>query len=131
MILLDTSVLIKWISAPKQLSKKAIQTIEEVVKREELLVSSISVWEICLLVKKGRLEFFIDNERWLEKIESLPFVRFIPIDNKIAAYSVNLPDFEHKDPADRIIIATALQLGANLVTSDQKILDYSKVRTVW
>ena len=70
-------------------------------------------------------------EGWLEKVESLPTVRFIPVDNRIAAYSINLPDFDHKDPADRIIIATALNTGAKLVTSDRKILNYHHVQSIW
>jgi len=55
----------------------------------------------------------------------------VPIDNKIAVLSVNLPDFSHKDPADRIIIATALNLGVKLVTSDSKILNYKHVQAIW
>ena len=53
------------------------------------------------------------------------------MDNQIAKTSVNLPDFMHKDPADRIIIATALNLGAELVTSNKKILNYTYVKSVW
>lgn len=130
MIILDTSAFIWWICAPEKLSKKATQVIEEAVKKEEILISSISVWEIFLLVKKGRLEFFTDAQTWLEKAESLP-ISFIPVDNQIAAKSVNLPGNLHGDPADRIIISTALQYGATLVTSDKKILEYPHVQTVW
>lgn len=131
MILLDTSALIRWICVPEKLSKKARETIETEIQNKEILISSISVWEICLLIKKERLGFFIDPDSWLEEIENLPFIKFIPVDNKIAAYSVNLPDFTHKDPADRIIIATALNLGTKLITSDDKILSYKKVQTIW
>lgn len=131
MILLDTSALIRWICVPEKLSKKARKIIAVEIQNEEILISSISVWEICLLIKKERLGFFIDPDNWLAKIESLPFVRFIPVDNKIAAYSVNLPDFSHKDPADRMIVATALLNGAKLITSDEKILKYKKVQTIW
>lgn len=130
MILLDTNALIWWSTAPEELSRKARNTIEEAIKKEEVLVSSISVWEVYLLAKKGRIELYIDIDSWLEKLESLPFIKFIPIDNKIASQSVKL-DFDNSDPADRIIIATALNMGAKLVTSDKKILNYSKVQSVW
>lgn len=131
MIVLDTHALIWWVDNPDKLSKKIIEVINKAKKEENILVSSISIFEIFLLIKKGKLELATSPDVWLEKIESLPFVRFIPVDNQIAAYSVNLPDFIHKDSADRIIIATALNMGAKLVTSDKKILDYSKVQTIW
>src|SRR3990167_4721162 len=119
MIVLDTHTLIWWIDGPQKLSKKARKIIEkEKTKEGNILVSSISTLEIYRLVKNGKLQLINHVDSWLEKIESLPAVRFIPIDNRIAAYSINLPDFDHKDPADRIIIATDLNTGAKLVTSD-------------
>ena len=131
MILLDTSALIKWICVPGKLSKKARKIIGEEIKKEEIFISSISVWEISLLIKKDRLGFFLDSDSWLEKVEKLPFIKFVPVDNTIAVKSVNLPNFENQDPADRIIIATALNLGAKLITSDRKIINYKKVQTLW
>jgi PIN domain nuclease of toxin-antitoxin system len=68
---------------------------------------------------------------WLAKSEALPFVNFIPVDNAIAIKSVDLPEPLHQDPADRIIIATALILGFPLVTKDRGITKYPHVRTVW
>ena len=130
MILLDTSALIRWICVPEKLSKQAEKTIDAAIKQGEVLISSISVWEICLLIKKGRLDFFIDPNTWLAKIESMPSVKFVPVDNAVAVQSVNLPDFSHKDPADRIIIATAREYGATLITSDKRILNYKHVRTL-
>lgn len=132
MVVLDTHTLIWWINSSDKLSKKAGNIIDE-EKHEDgsLLVSSISTLEIYRLVKNGKLQLINDVDSWLEKIESLPAIRFIPIDNKIAIASVNLPDFDHKDPADRIIIATALSFGAKLVTADKKILNYRGVQSVW
>ncbi len=129
MILLDTNTLLWWICVPQKLSKKIRKVIDQASK-EQIVVSSISVWEISLLIKKERVGFFIDADHWLEQVESLPFIRFIPLDNKIAIQSVNLPDFSHKDPADRIIIATAQIMGATLITSDKKILNYKHVQTL-
>lgn len=131
MIVLDTHILIWWISIPGKLSKKACKIINESIKNQEIFISSISVLEIYNLIKKGRLELNTPADSWLQKVEGLPFVKFIPVDNRIAAQSVNLPNLLHKDPADRIIVATALNIGAKLVTSDRKILNYKKVQTVW
>lgn len=130
MILLDTNALIWWSTAPEKLSRKARQIIDDTIKKEEILVSSISIWEVYLLVKKNRVGFFIDVDSWLEKLEGLEFIKFIPVDNKIASQSVKL-DFENSDPADKIIVATALTFGAKLVTADKKILNYSKVQSIW
>lgn len=130
MILLDTNALIWWSTSPEKLSRKARKIIDDTIKKEEILASSISVWEVYLLMKKNRVEFSIDVDSWLEKLESLEFVKFVPVDNKIASQSVKL-DFDNSDPADRIIIATALNIGAKLVTSDRKILDYSHVQSIW
>lgn len=132
MIVLDTHVLIWWINSPQKLSKKARKAIEEEkIKEGNILVSSISTLEIYRLVKNGKLQLIDHVDNWLEKIESLPAVRFIPMDNRVAAYSINLPDFDHKDPADRIIIATALNIGAKLITADKEILNYPHVQSIW
>lgn len=131
MIVLDTHVLIWWVDNPNKLSGKAKKAIEEEKSKKGILVSSISVFEIYMLVKKNKLELISNPDVWLGKIESLPFIKFIPVDNKIAAYSVNLPDFYHKDPADRIIIATALNEGVKLITADKKILNYPLVQSIW
>ena len=131
MILLDTSTLIWWTTALEKLSKKARDVIEKEIKEGVFFVSSISIWEIYLLVKKEKVRFSVDIDTWLEKVGSSPYINFIPVDNKIAAKSVMLPDFSNKDPADRMIVATALINGATLVTSDKRILNYPHVQSVW
>ena len=131
MTVLDTHILIWCIDSPQKLSRKAKKAIDEEKVHKGILVSSISVFEIYLLIKKGKLVLKDYPDIWLEKLEALPFIEFIPVDNRIAAHSVNLPDFLHKDPADRIIIATALQNGASLVTGDKRILEYPNVQTIW
>lgn len=96
-----------------------------------LIISSISVWEIYLLIKKGRLKLNMDSDSWLANIENIPNLSFVPVDNSIAALSVNLPPPLHEDPADRIIVATALKAGASLITSDKRLLDYPNIQTIW
>jgi PIN domain nuclease of toxin-antitoxin system len=131
MILLDTHVLIWYVGQPKLISSKAKQLIESSVKKKQILVSSISIWEICLLVQKDRLKLSMDLESFISRVESLPFLKFVPVDNAIATKSVLLPPPLHADPADRIIIATALTEGATLVTADKQILKYPHVKSVW
>lgn len=132
MIVLDTHVLIWWINETNRLSTKAQKVIENSIdKGTKLLVSSISVWEIFLLFKKGSLKSDMDINAWLAEVESLPFLQFVPVDNAIAAKSVMLAEPFHKDPADRIIVATAREFGATLITSDARIRKYPHVRSVW
>jgi PIN domain nuclease of toxin-antitoxin system len=131
MIILDTHAWIWFISNPENLSKRAKKAVKAAVNDKSILISSISAWELALLVRKKRLKLTIEVTDWIAKSESLPFIQFVPVTNSIAVKSVNLPLPLHPDPADRIIIATALSVGASLVTKDEKLLGYSPVKTIW
>src|SRR5205085_7738033 len=98
--------------------------IAESAKDTSIYISSISAWEIMLLEAKHRIEFSMDAQDWITKAEALPFFRFIAVDNTIAMRSVQLPGPFPKDPADRIIVATAMILGTTLVTADARIRKY-------
>jgi len=131
MIVLDTHVWLWFISNPELLSNRAKKSIDAAVKEKGVIISSISVWEVALLVSKKRLTLTMDVSDWIAKSEMLPFMQFLPVNNSIAVKSVNLPSPLHPDPADRIIIATALSEGAALVTKDEKLLKYPHVETIW
>ena len=131
MIVLDTHVWVWFVSNPELLSKKAKRTIERAVVDNNVFISSISAWEVALLTSKKRLLLSMEVADWIKKSEMLPFVNFIPVDNSIAVKSVNLPQPFHSDPADRIIIATTISLGASLITKDERILKYPHVKTIW
>ena len=131
MIVLDTHIWLWWISNPEYLSTLARQTIEQAVSAKGIIISSISTWEVALLVEKGRLELSIELRDWIRKTEDLPFVRFMPVDNTIALRSLTMPGNFHPDPADRIITATAMTMGLPLITKDEKIINYHHVQTIW
>jgi len=131
MIVLDTHTWIWFISKPEVLSKRAKKAVSAAVKEKSVLISSISAWEVALLVIKKRLTLSLDVTDWIAKSEGLPFIQFIEISNSIAVKSVNLPQPLHPDPADRIIIATALTAGVPLVTKDKKLINYPHVKTIW
>jgi PIN domain nuclease of toxin-antitoxin system len=131
MIVLDTHTWIWFISKPEVLSKRAKKAVSAAVKEKSVLISSISAWEVALLVIKKRLTLSLDVTDWIAKSEGLPFIQFIEISNSIAVKSVNLPQPLHSDPADRIIIATALTAGVPLVTKDKKLINYPHVKTIW
>ena len=131
MITLDTHALIWWLNGDKTLSGAALKTINNAMKSGLIYVSVMSTWEIAMLVRADRLVIAMPLNEWIEKIEKLPFITFVPVSNEIAHDSVNLPGEFHKDPADRIIVSTARTNNSTLITSDQKILDYPHVKTKW
>jgi len=131
LILLDTHAWVWFISNPVKLSKKAEKSIKKAMQKNDILISSISAWEVALLVAKNRLELTMDVSEWISSSEKLPFIRFIPIDNGIAVRSVYLPQPLHNDPADRIIIATSMKYGAPIITMDEKILNFPHVQSIW
>ena len=131
MIVLDTHAWVWFVSNPELLSKRAKESLDAAVEDNALLISSISAWEVALLVARKRLTLRLELSDWIAKSEMLPFVKFTPVDNSVAVKSVNLPQPLHSDPADRIIIATAISWGVPLVTKDEKILDYPHVQTIW
>ena len=132
MIVLDTHTLVWWASGIKaQVSVAAMQAIEAEMPGGDIFVSSISAWELAMLVDRGRIDLSMDIERWLSVLGQIEAVRFVPMDNEIALKSVALPGEFHKDPADRIIVATARKFAAPLVTADERIRAYPHVKTIW
>jgi PIN domain nuclease of toxin-antitoxin system len=131
LIVLDTHVLIWWVAQPELLSPSARARIDREMQEGGIHVSAISCWEIALLVRKRRLTLTLDVADWMAKTEALPFVQFVPIDNRIALRSNALPGDLHDDPADRLITATALALGATLITRDARLHAYPHVETLW
>lgn len=83
-----------------------------------------------MLVEHGHLALTIDIRQWIARIIQVAAIKFIPVDNDIAIESVTLPAQFHKDPADRIIVATARHLGIPILTADEKILAYGHVGVI-
>lgn len=132
MIILDTHIVVWWVGRDPQLSDKAIHAIErEASTNGNILISSISAWEVSMLVTKDRLTLTMDVDTWLQTVSDIECVRFVPVDNKVAIESTRLPGQFHKDPADRMIVSLARHLSIPLVTADEKILNYKHVKTIF
>ena len=131
MIVLDTHTLVWWVTGDPTLSKKAKTAIAHEMAGGEIIVSAISAWEIAMLVERERLLLSMDVSSWLATVSAIEAVRFIPVDVEIATKSVDLPGEFHKDPADRMIVATARKFAVPLVTKDEKIRAYRHVKTIW
>jgi len=127
LVLLDTHIWVWLINGNEQLkSSVALQLIEEAARLSNIRVSAISVWEVSMLEAKGRISFSIKCLDWVKQALAAPGISLVPLTPEIAVLSSQLPGEFHGDPADRIIIATALELGATLVTKDEKILRYGE-----
>lgn len=84
-----------------------------------------------MLFERNRIELSTTFDAWLAELDNNAFVKFIPIDNRIAVEANRLPGDFHRGPADRLIVATARLLDVPLVTADTKIIDYPFVQTIW
>jgi PIN domain nuclease of toxin-antitoxin system len=131
-ILLDTHVLVWWVNDEKQkFSRKARQALEQHGRRNELLVSSISFFEVTTLERRGRLRFRSPVAEWLANVRRLPEYCLEPLTDDIAERAGQFGDAFSGDPADRLIAATALLRAVPLVTSDEKLRETEFLPTVW
>ncbi len=119
MLLLDTQALIWTRFGNRRLGRNARDVIERAVRGDDVAVSAITFWEIAMLRNKGRLRFPEDVGLWRRELLGQGLTE-IPVDGEIGIRANALPGF-HADPADRIIVATALG-GHQLVTADERIL---------
>ena len=126
-LLLDTHIWLWYVGNDARRFSPRIQPhVEAAVQRGELLISAISVWEVAVLDASRRIELSQDVRTWAARALGFPGVRFKGLSPSIAIESTRLPGALHRDPADRILIATARLAGAALVTCDERILAYAK-----
>lgn len=131
MIVLDTHVLVWWMTQAAGLSTAAKRAIGKHTSEGEIVASTISVLEIATAVRRGRLQFSVPVDQWLADMRSIPELRLEPVSVHIAALAGSVLDPAYGDPADRIIAATATVLGAALVTADEKLRSLRTPRTIW
>lgn len=129
MIFLDTHVLIWMASDPKRLSKNAREAIREAREKTGVAIAAMTLWELAWLAENGRIQVTGSVESFVRETASRVMVE--PITPEIAALAVQLPSGFPKDPADRLIAATAMVEGASLVTADERIRQAKVVQTIW
>jgi PIN domain nuclease of toxin-antitoxin system len=113
------------------MSRAALQSIKDGEREGNLRISVISIWELAMLEKCGRVALPMNVRTWVEQALSKPGIAVAPLTPEIAIESGNLPGNELPgDPADRILVATARVLGAKLVTKDSHLIRYSRQRHV-
>jgi PIN domain nuclease of toxin-antitoxin system len=125
-LLLDTHAAI-WITEDQPLAKGAVEAIDAAYRLgSTVFVSAITAWEVGLLVSRNRLSLVARPERWFQRLLAIPGVRLADLSPDILIASSFLPGNPPRDPADRIILATARDLGATLITRDRLLLNYGE-----
>ena len=126
MIVLDTSALIFWTLDPQRLSPKAKQAIEQA---DRILISSISIWEIALKVKHQKLDIPLPMNEYVDRLRQLGSLEILAVDIQTWLDNVDLL-WDHRDPADRTIVALAARNNCPLITSDEMIANFF-AKTIW
>lgn len=125
-LLLDTHAAI-WITEDQPLASLAVEAINAAYRGgSKVLVSAITAWEVGLLVSRNRLSLIARPELWFQRLLAIPGIQLTDLSPEIMIASSFLPGEPPRDPADRILLATARDLGATLVTRDGLLLKYGK-----
>lgn len=124
--LLDTHIVL-WLDNGDPRLKEATRTMidRRWLAGGSVLVSAISAWEIALLADTGRISLDCPPEAWVERFVGRPGVEAIPLTCRAASWAYGLQHFERRNPADRLLVATAIELACELVTYDGPITDYA------
>jgi PIN domain nuclease of toxin-antitoxin system len=124
-LLLDTCAAL-WLAADAPMAESAVQAIADASSAGiPVQISPVTAWEIGLMARKGRFRSSLSPQRWFERLVGLPGLAVCGLDAGILMASSFLPGDLHGDPADRVMAATARELGFTLMTRDQALLDYA------
>jgi PIN domain nuclease of toxin-antitoxin system len=128
LIVLDTHALLWWALDPEKLSPVAQRACER-METEGGVASSISIWELGVKVQRGKLELGIAIDDLARRIERTA-VDLVPVDTRTWLRSLAL-DWDHRDPADRVIVATALLRGLPVLTKDVALRGFAGIQCLW
>ncbi|HIJ64447.1 MAG TPA: type II toxin-antitoxin system VapC family toxin [Candidatus Hydrogenedentes bacterium] len=129
MILLDTHIWVWWVQGDPLLGEGGLAALDRQAS-EGIGVSVFSCWEVAMLHARGRLTLPCSLDEWIKAALVYPGVELVNLTAQIAIESCRLPGEFHRDPADRILVATARGLSCRFVTADEKILAYPHVRAL-
>lgn len=118
-LLLDTHIWVWSQLEPKRLSRRVARALRS--SKNEIWISSATIWEFVVLVEKGRIELDLGADRWLETVAERAPAREAPLTHEIALATREI-ELSHRDPIDRFLAATARVLDLTLVTADERLL---------
>ena len=124
-IIIDTHIFLWLMEGSSDLKDSEIELINKVIHNGQILVPSISIWEIAMLQKLGKITLSMPIKNWIEQSLNQKGIVIAAFDTEILIESVFLPGNFHKDPADRMIVATSRIKKVPLLTHDQRIIEYS------
>lgn len=122
-ILLDTHALI-WYRAGTRLRRAAMEAIATASRRSELAISAFSAWEIGMLCARGRVDLGMTAADYVRELFLRRDVQEVPVSAAIAVRAAELSSRFHGDPADQILLATAIDLDCPIVTRDRQIVEF-------
>lgn len=128
--LLDTHVWIWWICGDSRLTAREREVLDNLSPSERPVLAEISLWEVAKLVERGCLELDMDLERWLAVASAPATVELARLTPAVAAEVARLPEKFHRDPADRVVVATARVRKLRIFTRDRKIIS-ARVAPLW
>ena len=131
MILLDTHVLVWLMGKPEKLSRSAASAIRRARSSDGLSIADVTIWELALLFSRGVLQSRGTVENTMRNLLERSGVTVKPITPEIAALATQFPDDYPRDPANRLIGATARAEGLALVTRDESIRKSPLLKTIW
>jgi PIN domain nuclease of toxin-antitoxin system len=126
-LLLDTHIALWLDSGAERLHPSTRVLIDSCwQKGGTICLSAVTVWEIALLVDTGRIELDLPTDAWVSRFIGRPGIEPVPLGHPAASRSYQLHHLDHRDPADRLLIATAIELACVLVTYDERILRFGR-----
>lgn len=128
-LLLDTHIALWLDSGSDRLRQSTRTLIDDCWKSGgTIFLSSVTAWEIALLVDTGRIELDVPVDAWVQRFLDRPGIVGAPLEHRAAAHSYQFHHLQHRDPADRLLIATAIELRCPLVTYDARITQFGTRR---
>jgi PIN domain nuclease of toxin-antitoxin system len=128
--LLDTHAWIWWVEQDARLGARAIAVLDSLPADRRPFLCDISLWEVATLVELGRLQLDVPLDEWLEAAAHPRSVQLVPISARIAAEVARLPDTFHRDPVDRLVVATSRAQRIPVLTHDERIRR-SRLVSLW
>jgi PIN domain nuclease of toxin-antitoxin system len=128
-VVLDTCALIWWSLDPDKLSQRAKDACQQMEQEKNGLVPSTAIWEIAIKNKNHKLDLGVSIDDYIATLKKSNVIRIVPIDEDIWLESVKL-EWEHRDPADRVVVAVAQTNQAAIITADRKIASFYSL-VIW